>query len=113
MKPSLQRAIRSAQIKMRMIAVNVDGSAGAPVASGFDASQIKEIVKNGAGDHTIILKTPFDKDNATLPMAWITPVGGAATVQVTAAAYDRVTVLLSADVDFSILILGQDFRFNH
>jgi len=35
------RSIGSAQVKMRMVEVEIDGTAGTPVANGFDAYQNK------------------------------------------------------------------------
>jgi len=119
MKPSLSRSIKSAQLKMRMIAVNVNGTAATPAASGFDKSQISSVVDNGTGDYTIILKYPFEKDNAANCQAMVQSLTADRVATVTAVDHDRVTVEVTdlagaaADADLSIWILGQDFRFSH
>ena len=113
MKNGIKRSLKTDQVGLRSIIVNVNGSAGAPVASGFCKSSILSITKNAAGDHTIILKRPFNKDNSDNPIIKVTPIGGVATSQLVSSAYDRVNVLLSADVDFMIEIIGSDHRFSY
>lgn len=118
-KPSLSRAIRSAQIKMRMMSVKMDGNIASPVASGFDASQIQEIVKNATGDYTIILKMPFEADNANKAEAMVMPLEADRACHMSASDHDRVTIKVTdlagvaADSALIVHILGQDFRFSH
>lgn len=118
-KPSLKRSIKTAQINMRMMAVRMDGNLAKPVATGFDASQISEIVKNAVGDYTIILKTPFDVDNAVKAECIAMPLEADRAVYMSASDYDRVTVKVTdlanvaADAALVLHILGQDFRFQH
>lgn len=115
---ALSRSIKSAQAKMRIVAVNVNGTAGTPVASGFDDSQILSVVDNGTGSYTIILKKPFEYDNANNLMAFVQTLTAARACSVSAVDYDRVTVLctdlagVAADADISVMMLGCDHRFN-
>jgi len=119
MKPVLSRGIKSAQLKMRLIAVAVSGTAGTPAASGFDESQIESVVDNGTGDYTIILKKPFESDLADNCQAMVQSLTAGIMTQVSAVDYDRVTVKCfddagaAADADLFVWILGCDHRFTH
>ena len=110
MSKDLRRRIDVAQLKMRQLQVEIS-SAG--VASGFDANQIREVIKNGAGDFTIILKRPFDAANANKAKAFVMPLVAGATFHTAASDFDRVNIVLSADIGFSVLIIGCDHRFNY
>ena len=113
------RSIKTAQVNMREIQVEVDGTSVTPVASGFDKLQIKQVVDNGAGSYTIILKKPFQDGNANKAKAFVQCLTASRVATVSAVAYDRVTVLCTdlagaaADSDISILIKGCDHRFNY
>lgn len=124
MKNGQRKAVISHQIKMREVNVNVDGSAATPAASGFDKSQIKEVIDNGVGSWTIVLKMPFNKDNANSPQAQVQSLTADVVFHVSAVDYDRVTVQgrsvgtstvdpAAADGDFAVRILGCDHRFNY
>ncbi len=93
---------------MRMLQVDVEAASSA--VSGFDKNQIKSIVKNGAGDFTIILKRPFSKKQRNKAKCFVMPLSAGVTYHLAAADHDRVNVILSADVDFSIIIMGSDYR---
>lgn len=118
-KPSLKRSLKSAQINMRMMAIRMDGNVASPVASGFDASQIQEIVKNATGDYTIILKMPFEADNAVKAECVAMCLEANRAVYMDASDHDRVTIKVTdlagvaADSALIVHILGQDFRFQH
>ena len=118
-KPALKRSLKSAQINMRMMAIRMDGNLASPVATGFDASQIQEIVKNATGDYTIILKTPFEADNAVKAECMAMALETDRAVWMSASDHDRVTVKVTdlagvaADAALVLHILGQDFRFQH
>lgn len=99
------------QLSMRQIQCEI--SQATSLASGFDAKQIKNITKNGPGDWTIELLRPFNRDNANVAKAFVMPLAAGVTAHLSASDYDRVSVVLSADVDFSILIMGCDHRFNY
>ena len=107
----LQRRMNVSQLRMRQLQVEITAASSA--VSGFDALQIKEVIKNAPGDFTITLKRPFNKDNANVAKAFVMPLVAGATAHLAASDYDRVNVILSADVDFSILIMGCDHRFNY
>lgn len=92
--------------------LTVDITAATSAVSGFDKLGIREVIKNGAGDFTIVLKRPFNAKNANTPRIQVMPMSAGVTSHLDASAHDRVTVVLSADVDFTISILGCDHRFN-
>ena len=114
-----KRSVKSAQVRMREIVVMVDGTAGTPAATGFDASQIDSVVDNATGDYTIILKKPFNKDNSNLPVCQVTSMTDGVMVKFDSSAYDRVTVKafddagLAVDADLLLVIKGCDHRFNY
>jgi hypothetical protein len=108
---SMERSVKAEQLKMRELCVDITAASSA--VSGFDKNGIKEVVKNGAGDFTIVFKRPFNVDNANTPRAFITPMTAGVTSHLSASAHDRVTVVLSADVDFTVLVKGCDHRFNY
>lgn len=115
----MSRSLKMDQLKMRMIQVEIDGTAGTPAASGFDKTGISQVIDNGVGDYTIVLKKPFSKDNANKAKAMVTMLTPQRVAAVTAVDHDRVTIEVTdlagaaADADMSILIIGQDFRFSH
>ena len=111
MSKDLKRRMNVAQLGMRMVQVEI--AQATSLASGFDSKQIKQIIKNGAGDWTIILKRPFRKGNANKAKAFVMPLAAGVTYHLAASDHDRVNVVLSADVDFSIMIMGCDHRFNY
>ena len=51
---SMKRSIKCRQIDMSMLQVEIDTTSTS--ASGFDDSAIKEVIINGPGDVTVILK---------------------------------------------------------
>ena len=115
----IKRGILMQQIKMRQVQVDINGTAGIPVASGFSKTDIKEVIDNGVGDYTIVLKKPFNIDNANKAKAFVQMITPSRVSAITAVLHDRVTLAVTdlasapADADFSILIMGSDFRFNH
>lgn len=113
-----KRSIKSAQVQMREIQCDVDGTSVTPVASGFDGLVIASVVDNGVGDYTIIFKKPFNVSNSNLPKCFVQSLTADRIVSMSASAYDRVTILCTdlagapADADVSLLIKGCDHRFN-
>ncbi len=118
MSKERKRSIESAQSKMRMLNFKIESTAAVAVAAGFDRFQISDVIDlGGNGNFTIVFKLPFERD--------CLPVGHClfatnATLEVTAVAYDRVTVQTksgdvsaAADVDFSLCIAGSDSRFDY
>ena len=115
MSKERRRSIGTAQLKMRELNFIIDGTAGTPSASGFDEYGIDSVVDLGAGNYTIVFKNPF---NRACQVGGITSATANRIVQVTAVAYDRVTVQvtddagLAADADLHFCIKGTDSRYN-
>lgn len=106
-----RRGLKTAQIKMRLLSCSI--VAATSVVGGFDKHGIKQVIKNAAGDFTIILKNPYDLRNANKAEAMVMPLTAGVTWYLAAASHDRVNVILSADVDFKIWIMGQDYKLSH
>ena len=111
------RSIKTAQSKMRELNFVIDGTAGTPAASGFDRFQIKEVIDLGAGNYTVIFKSPFER--ACQLGGWSTSTADV-TMQVTAVAYDRITVQCTTassgaavDADITLCVKGSDARFDY
>jgi len=119
MSKDLKRSVKVAQLLMREVQCEISGTAGTPVASGFDASQIKSVIDNGVGDYTIVLKRPFNNSNSNKAKAFVQCITAARVATVSAVAFDRVSILVTdlagaaADADFSVLIKGCDHKFNY
>lgn len=115
----LRTSIQSHQTKMRELNVKVNGTAGTPVASGFDGLGIKEVIDVGTGEYTLVLLRPFNVNNANDPMAWVQSLTAGITARVKAVDFDRVTVECqnaagtATDADLLIKITGCDNRFNY
>jgi len=115
MSKDRKRSITTAQVSLRTLVVKVASTATVPVAESFDRFGIASITDLGVGNFTVIFKAPFERD--CLPVGGL--VFGAGAVEVTAVAYDRVTVQVSdlagaaADLDFSLQIMGSDSRFDY
>jgi hypothetical protein len=113
------RSIASAQPKMKMLSLEVDGTLGTPAASGFDGKQVS-VIDNGTGDYTIVLKRPGAKANANKCKAMVTPLEADTICHVDAVDHDRVTVkcfasdgITAKDAQISMLIMACDHRFNY
>ena len=111
MSKERKRSISSAQSKMRMLNFKIGSTATTPAAESFDRFQIDSVVDLGVGNYTIIFALPFERD--CLPVGHCL-FSANSTLQVTAVAYDRVTVQITsgdvaaaADVDFSLCIQVQ------
>jgi len=115
----INRGIKMEQIKMRILEVEIDGTAGTPAATGFSKTDIASVVDNGTGDYTIILKRPFDIRNTNKAKAFVQMITPARVSAITAVLHDRITLAVTdlagapADADFSVLIMGQDFKISH
>lgn len=108
-----RRGINTAQTKMRVLNIRLDQATD--TISGFDRFQIKEVLDLGAGNHTIVFERPFERDCMATGAVSFT---ADSTVQVTAVAYDRITVQCAtagapADINFSLQIMGSDSRFDY
>lgn len=112
-----KRSIKSAQVQMRMLQIDVDGNAATPAASGFDKLQISSVVDNGVGDYTIILKRPFNPENANKAKCFPMALEADTSVHMYASAHDRVSVKCSdlagvaKDAAFSLMIIGCDLKY--
>jgi len=116
MSKERSRSIKSAQLKMRELNFAISGTAGTPVASGFDRFGIKQVIDLGVGNYTVIFKAPFER--ACLLGGWSSSTADVA-LQVTALAYDRITVqctlastAAAVDADISLCVKGSDARFD-
>lgn len=119
MSKDLKRSVKVAQLLMREVQFEISGTAGTPAASGFDKNQIKSVIDNGTGDYTVVLKRPFNANNANKAKAFVQCLTAARVATVSAVDYDRVTILVTdlsgvaADADISVLIKGCDHKFNY
>jgi len=98
---------------MRELNFIIDGTAGTPVASGFDRFQIKQVIDSTNGLYTIIFNSPFER---ACQLGGHGVLTADRALQVVAVAYDRITVqctdLAGADTDsdFSLCVKGSDAR---
>lgn len=115
----IRKAIVMNNPKMRAMAFKVDGTAGTPSATGFDASQVLSVTDNGTGDYTIIFKYPFNVAGEV--QAIVSSQTAGVQAYVTAVDHDRVTVegvdttdgSTATDCDFDILVIGNDGRLTY
>lgn len=109
------RSIKSAQIKLRMIMVHVDGTAGTPAATSFDKFGVTSVTDLGAGSYRIIFNRPFAR--ACKLAGWSTETAQR-VVEVTATDVDRITVQcrdlagVAADVDIFLTVVGSDSSYD-
>jgi hypothetical protein len=111
-----KRSIKTAQLKMRELNFSIDGTAATPSASGFDQYGISSVIDLGAGNYTIIFRDPFER---ACQLGGIGMLTAGIIMQVTAVAYDRITVLCTAaatgaatDADFHMCVKGSDSRYD-
>lgn len=111
----MERSIKSAQRKVRMIAVRIEGSTGTPSLEGLDKHQCT-IVDNGVGDYTIT----FDKAFAEIPhvaassegtdiLVKVVPAKG--TVQLVCTQVDQDATYgapAAIDADVQVIVIGSD-----
>jgi hypothetical protein len=110
-----KRTLSTAQLKMRILAFQLDGTVATPVAAGFDRFNIDSVVDLGAGSYTIIFKKPFER--ACELMGWSSKTAGIDECQVVAVAADRITVQaaaggLNTDADLFLTVVGSDARYD-
>lgn len=120
MARGIRKAIVNNNPKTRWISVSVDGSAVTPEAMGMDKSQIKEVIDNGAGNYTLILKYPFNLENKEAPMSLAGSLDNGIGARVVATAHDRVTVetfdtatKAATDGAFTVMMHGNDGKINY
>lgn len=116
MSKEIKRSVKTNQVGLRSLNISVDGTAGTPVATGFDQFQIASITDSGSGLYIIIFSLPFERSCMGIGHAMLT---ADTALQITAQAYDRITVQCTdlagtnADADFNLSILGSDHRFDY
>ena len=117
MNKSMKRSIKTRQVDMRMLQFEVDTTS--TDATGFDDSQIKEVIINGAGDVTVVFKNPFSPQNSDKPKAMLTCLDPDRAAHMYASDYDRVSIqvtdLAAADQDgsVSVMVVGTNHRFSY
>ena len=117
MSKDRRRSIGTAQIKMRELNFALNGVPATPVVSGFDQHGISSVVDLGAGNYTIIFKNPFER---ACQLGGIGMLTAGIIMQVTAVAYDRITVLCTdaatgltaTDCAFHMCVKGTDSRYD-
>lgn len=114
-KKSVQRSIKSRQLKSGMLFHKFDGSLATPLAIGQDAEVTQEIVKLGTGNYTLILDHAYEQD--LVPVSILSDVAVGFKIQ--AVADDRITILCEDDagapVDgvIHLTLATFDNRFKH
>lgn len=103
---------------MRELMFHIDGTAGTPSASGFDRFGIASVTDLGAGNYTIIFANPSSSQRACMLKSAVSATADIA-VQVTAEAYDRVTILCilmsttaATDADVNLCVALSDARYD-
>lgn len=110
-----RRGLKSAQILQRILHFIVTGTAVTPAALGFDRYGISSVVDLGAGNYTIIFKYPFER---ACQLAGFGSLTANRLLQVTAVAFDRITVQCTddagapADADLHLSVVGSDARYD-
>lgn len=115
---SLVRSVKGAIINPRIIAMEVRGTQATPDSRQFGSSEFQaaSVTDLGAGNYTIIFNEPFERE--CMLMGWSSSTAGAVECQVTAIAFDRITIQVNnaagaaLDADVSLMILGSDGRYN-
>jgi len=117
MSKSRRRSIKSAQVGLREINLQVNGSLATPTATGFDQFGVSSVIDNGVGNYTIVFKSPFERVCACKSLAMIT---ADAIARVSAVAKDRITIetfdstdgTTPKEADFYLCVLGSDFKYD-
>lgn len=110
MSNGISRSVKQAQVNMRVMDVQVNGTVATPTVTGIDASSVLSITDLGTGNYTVIFSRPFAK----APQVYFGSLTAGAVVQVTAIDYDRVTVQctaagVAADANFYMQVKGSDY----
>ena len=92
-KNDVKRSVKSRQLKSGLLFIKFDGTLGALVATGPDASMVSSIVDLGAGNYTVILTEAFEQDLHAVSILGATQ----SDWKVTAVADDRITILGGGD----------------
>lgn len=112
---SVQRSIKSRQLKSGMLFHKFDGALPTPLAIGQDSEVVSEIIKLGTGNYTLVLDHAYEQDLVLVSVLGSVAVG----FKIQALAEDRITILCEdeagAPIDSVIhLVLATfDNRFKH
>ena len=112
MATEMKRSVKSGQRDVRILAVELDGTAGTPAAAGLDALKIASVTDNGVGDYTLELKIALAAAPQVLVQcqtadAIATVVAKtASTVQVQC--FDATDGTTAKDCLIDLLIIGSD-----
>jgi hypothetical protein len=117
----MRRSIQSAQRKVRMIAVRLEGSTGTLSVEGLDAKQVS-ITDNGVGDYTITFNEAFAEAPHVSMAAEATGIMLHAS-SITASAVRIICKLVdqdatyaapaAAEADVQVIIVGHDITENY
>ena len=106
----LKRSIKSKQLKNGLLYIQFDGTVFSPIVSGADEYSVKEVIKLGAGNYTVVLNEAYEQDLHVMGILGATN----SDWTVTAIADDRVTILAGGDDALVQLTLATfDNRFKH
>jgi len=109
-KVALKRSIQGRQLKTGKLFISFDGTLATPLATGPDQYAVSSIVKNAAGDYTIILKVAYEQ------VIFVSSIlcGTQTAKTVTAVAKDRVTIdTVSDDAAIYVELTTFDGRILH
>ena len=111
----MRRSIESAQRKVRMLALRIEGSTGTPTLEGLDALQCT-IVDTGTGHYTITFvnvfaEAPHAVGNAEAVDKAVTLTTTTSTVIVKVNDIDETAAL--SDGDVQLMIIGHDITDNY
>ena len=115
MNQGIKRSLKTGQPQMRMIAVHIAANGA---VSGFDQHGITA-TKTATGKYTIDIKYAFNVQQPVPPMAFIQCLNEGCTGKVVSSKNNEIKVELfdasdaPADLDFDILILGNDGRLTY
>jgi hypothetical protein len=111
----MKRSIQSAQRKVRMLAIRIEGSTGTPSIEGLDAKQVT-IADTGVGHYTVTFNEAFAE--APHAVANCEAVDKVATLTTTASTVivkvndvDETPAL--SDGDVQLIIIGHDITDNY
>lgn len=114
MNNGIKRGIKSKQVNLREINLQINGTLATPTATGLDEFGVKEVVDGGAGLLTIIFNSPFLRSDVMVKSIAMITADTAANVVATA--YDRVSIQttdlagVNTVADYFVSIIGSDFK---
>lgn len=117
MSKERKRSIKTAQLKMRMLNLILNGTPGTPVAIGFDRFGVSSVTDNGVGDYTVIFKNPFERACQCAGLAIITAdcigiVTAVASDRITVKTFDATDGTTAKEADMYLNVIGSDARYD-